>query len=174
MVSVAFGLITGRGALFFLLHAWFQRVLKFPRFIDLSLRPKPNCPLAVRDRLRCIDVLLGNPCVQRLRRNADLLCDLARRVLPWTHQTHLTSLLDTTSSKVIGCVCLRGAMPMRRIEWRHEVGFKGWTCSDCGWIYSNPSLEPETTDHERLVRQQFEKHVCSEHPRVSGKPTDKI
>lgn len=66
-----------------------------------------------------------------------------------------------------------GANRMRRLEWRRENTFEGWACSECGWVYPNPSLERATKDHDRLMKQKFDEHVCSEHPRIVGRRADK-
>jgi len=52
----------------------------------------------------------------------------------------------------------------RKLEWRDEKTFRGWACSGCGWVYSNPSLEIAGAEHSEIVEKKFDTHVCEKHP----------
>jgi hypothetical protein len=57
---------------------------------------------------------------------------------------------------------------MRKLEWKKETAFEGWACSDCGWIFPNPVARadhPTRESIDREAREQFDEHVCKEHPR---------
>lgn len=39
---------------------------------------------------------------------------------------------------------------MRRLQWSEEKAFKGYTCSECGWLVPNPKLDFENRSKEQL------------------------
>jgi hypothetical protein len=53
----------------------------------------------------------------------------------------------------------------RQLIWQKGKGFEGWICSDCGWLYPNPSFEDREKDHLRIVKEKFDAHDCAKHPR---------
>jgi len=57
----------------------------------------------------------------------------------------------------------------RKLVWRKENGFEGWACSNCGWIYSNPSLESADKEHREIVKEKFTEHRCAKYPRKPKK-----
>ena len=69
---------------------------------------------------------------------------------------------------------------MREMMWTKERGFEGWRCSECGWVYPNPSvlgidlpLMTKTEEAENLrrkVRTSFDEHDCAQYPKTH--PTD--
>jgi len=57
----------------------------------------------------------------------------------------------------------------RKLVWRDETSFEGWTCSGCGWEYQNPSREDPSREHPKLVKDAFDNHKCEEFPRLQKK-----
>jgi hypothetical protein len=64
---------------------------------------------------------------------------------------------------------------MRELIWLDEVGFSGWGCSECGWIFQNPAvigvdLPPMTEQQAGEIYHQkaldtFNAHDCLSYPR---------
>ena len=69
---------------------------------------------------------------------------------------------------------------MREMISTKERGFEGWRCSECGWVYANPSVlgialplitkMGETEKLRRKVQTSFDEHDCAQHPKAH--PTD--
>jgi len=63
----------------------------------------------------------------------------------------------------------------RELVWIEEERFQGWGCSQCAWVF-NPSGAPTgkslnemKANYERRRDNDFEAHVCTEHPRGKDK-----
>ena len=64
---------------------------------------------------------------------------------------------------------------MREMISTKERGFEGWRCSECGWVYSNPSVlgidlplitkMGETVNLRRKVQTSFDEHDCAQYPK---------
>ena len=69
---------------------------------------------------------------------------------------------------------------MREMIWTKERGFEGWRCSECGWVYRNPSglgidlammtRMEEIENLRRKVQTSFDEHGCAQYPKAH--PTD--
>ncbi len=69
---------------------------------------------------------------------------------------------------------------MREMISAKERGFEGWRCSECGWVYANPSvleialpLITKMGETEKLrgkVQTSFVGHDCAQYPKAH--PTD--
>ena len=65
---------------------------------------------------------------------------------------------------------------MREMISTKERGFEGWRCSECGWVYANPSVlgialplitkMGETEKLRRKVQTSFDEHDCAQHPKA--------
>jgi len=53
----------------------------------------------------------------------------------------------------------------RALVRRNEKAFVGWACSNCGWVYPNPSMEDPSKEHHAIVKNAFDKHKCEECPK---------
>ena len=63
----------------------------------------------------------------------------------------------------------------RKLVWIEQQHFRGWGCSECGWVF-NPSESPAGNsldemkeNYEQQRHKDFEAHACAEHP--GGKNT---
>jgi hypothetical protein len=58
----------------------------------------------------------------------------------------------------------------RELIWIEELGFLGWGCSECGWLFRSSgaptgvSLDEMLRNYEQLRDSRFATHVCAEHP----------
>jgi rubredoxin len=57
----------------------------------------------------------------------------------------------------------------REFVFRKEEAFEGWACSNCGWVYPNPSLGLRSKEHAEFVQEKFEAHECAEYPKAKRK-----
>ena len=67
-------------------------------------------------------------------------------------------LMDSTSSSP--------GKPSRELVWTVNRNFQGWTCSQCEWNSSLPTLlnDPEAKNaFDRLAAAKFRDHNCSDH-----------
>ena len=48
----------------------------------------------------------------------------------------------------------------RKLAWKDEKKFMGWACSNCGWVYPNPTREELKGPHDQFVKAAFEVHAC--------------
>jgi hypothetical protein len=62
-------------------------------------------------------------------------------------------------------------MPSPKQVWIDQPRFRGWGCSECGWIFSpvgpptGASFDEMMNNFESRRDQEFASHVCAEHPR---------
>ena len=59
----------------------------------------------------------------------------------------------------------------RRIVWIDGVGFRGFGCSECTWVFK-PSGSPTGKSFDEMMRnfelqrdKEFSSHVCAKHPK---------
>ena len=64
---------------------------------------------------------------------------------------------------------------MRELIWIDKDRFRGWGCSECGWVF-NPSGAPTGKSFDQMMRNfelqrdnEFTAHVCPEHPKTKHK-----
>ena len=64
---------------------------------------------------------------------------------------------------------------MRKMVWIDKERFRGWGCSECGWVF-NPSGAPTGKSYDESLQnfelqrdREFTAHVCAEHPRTKHK-----
>jgi hypothetical protein len=64
---------------------------------------------------------------------------------------------------------------MREMVWIEKERFRGWGCSECGWVF-NPSGAPTGKSFDESLRnfelqrdKEFTGHVCAEHPKTKRK-----
>jgi rubredoxin len=62
---------------------------------------------------------------------------------------------------------------LRELVWIDQSRFRGWGCSECGWVFS-PSgppigynLDAMTRNFEAQRNKEFASRLCVEHPRQS-------
>jgi hypothetical protein len=55
----------------------------------------------------------------------------------------------------------------RKLVWIDEQGFSGWGCSECIWVFNNPSGWPPGNSLDEMKRilqvqldKEFESHIC--------------
>ncbi len=65
----------------------------------------------------------------------------------------------------------------RKITWVANATFRGYGCSECGWVFtaSGPlvgdTIEEMKRRYESQRDREFGAHVCAEHPRkIDWKP----
>jgi hypothetical protein len=70
---------------------------------------------------------------------------------------------------------LPSIVTIRELEWIEKPRFRGWGCSECGWVF-NPSGAPTGKSLDESLRnfelqrdKEFTAHVCAEHPRTKRK-----
>ena len=51
----------------------------------------------------------------------------------------------------------------KKLVWKEEHGFKGWGCSECGFVIPNPRLMDSQSDYVKDCRQRFDRHSCDKH-----------
>jgi hypothetical protein len=62
----------------------------------------------------------------------------------------------------------------RRIIWVATATFRGYGCSECGWVFtaSGPlvgdTIEEMKRRYENQCDAEFAAHVCADHPRKIG------
>jgi len=62
----------------------------------------------------------------------------------------------------------------RKLIWIDKGGFRGWGCSECGWVFtSSDALTGKSFDElmrnfEAKRDKEFANHVCTEHPRTKN------
>jgi hypothetical protein len=63
------------------------------------------------------------------------------------------------------------AQSSRNLVWINDSNFRGWGCSDCGWVF-NPSGPPigESLDEMKSnfnaqLAEAFASHACDRYPR---------
>ena len=63
----------------------------------------------------------------------------------------------------------------REMVWIDKERFRGWGCSECGWVF-NPSGAPTGKSFDESLRnfelqrdKEFTAHACAEHPRIKHK-----
>jgi hypothetical protein len=62
----------------------------------------------------------------------------------------------------------------RRLVWIDEKLFRGFGCSECGWLFnatgssSGNSLDEMMRNFELQRDKAFASHVCADHPRTAG------
>jgi hypothetical protein len=63
---------------------------------------------------------------------------------------------------------------IRKLEWIEQKHFRGFGCSECGWVF-NPSGAPDGKSFDEMMRnfelrrdKEFRLHVCADHPRATG------
>jgi len=57
---------------------------------------------------------------------------------------------------------------MREMVWADEVAFHGVSCSDCGWLVPQPSMDAQNRSEEewkKEIKRRFDAHDCAKHPR---------
>lgn len=65
----------------------------------------------------------------------------------------------------------------KTMVWITSRGFRGWSCSECGWNYAVPTLLSEAeakSAFDRLALSKFRGHDCAEHAgrlEYSGSPS---
>ena len=114
----------------------------------------------------------------RLEKVADAIASLQEQF-----ERHICSLGNPNRSR--GSMSALGGCSMaetkrcamsRTLIWIEGPRFRGWGCSECGWIF-NPSGPPSGEDFNAMKQdfesqrdKEFAAHLCVEHPRQS-KPT---
>ena len=65
------------------------------------------------------------------------------------------------------------ASTAREMIWTSRQSFQGWTCSQCEWNYTLPTLLKDAdarTAYDRLAAGKFREHKCADHLRRLGAP----
>ena len=76
-------------------------------------------------------------------------------------------LMDSTSSS--------SGKPARELVWTVERNFQGWTCSQCEWNSSLPTLLTDSeakNAFDRLAAAKFRDHKCADHLSRLGSADD--
>jgi hypothetical protein len=67
----------------------------------------------------------------------------------------------------------------RELAWIEQQHFRGWGCSECGWVF-NPSSAPSGKSFDEMMRnfelqrdREFALHACADHPRGKGRKEKK-
>ena len=64
----------------------------------------------------------------------------------------------------------------RKLVWVEKPNFAGWACSECAWTFDPPemprgrSIGEMKQNYERQRDEQFQTHVCGEHPIATKDP----
>jgi len=64
----------------------------------------------------------------------------------------------------------------RKLVWVESQNFQGWGCSECAWVFNaswppaGKSIDEMKTRFGEQRDNEFESHVCTEHPRVAENP----
>jgi len=56
----------------------------------------------------------------------------------------------------------------RKKKWSKEKTFEGFTCSECGWLSPNPTMDGKERSKKELLEKieaDFAAHDCSKYPR---------
>jgi hypothetical protein len=53
----------------------------------------------------------------------------------------------------------------RKLDWRNDKGFEGWTCSNCGWLYPDLRLQVDKKEHSKIIRGKFDAHIYARYPK---------
>jgi hypothetical protein len=64
----------------------------------------------------------------------------------------------------------------RKLVWAESQNFQGWACSECAWVFNSSwplagkSIDEMKTKFGKQRDEEFESHVCAEHPRTTDNP----
>jgi hypothetical protein len=59
----------------------------------------------------------------------------------------------------------------RKLIWIEQQRFRGFGCSECGWLFNSPSAPAGRSFDEMMQNfeaqrdREFRLHVCGDHPR---------
>jgi len=62
----------------------------------------------------------------------------------------------------------------RTLIWLEEPRFRGFGCSECGWVFNAPgtsagkSFDEMMQNFELQRDREFSLHVCADHPRTKS------
>jgi hypothetical protein len=105
--------------------------------------------------------------------------------LPWNHAPMEDSekwrtrrrTIEVSAGEVIRMLPKGQVNSPRKLVWIEGQGFSGWGCSECIWVFNNPSGWPPGNSLDEIKRilqaqldKEFECHICKKAASARGSP----